>query len=150
MLAATSEVPKGTATFTIENMKLFNKKTKEKDEPKKIEEKPVDEQAVSPAASALPKGGDASSYRVVLSPHITEKGTIAGEQNKYVFRVAESANKLEIKKAVRGLYKVDVAKVRVLYVRPKTRQVGRREGHKPGFKKAIVTLKEGSKIDLAS
>ena len=131
-------------------MKFFNKKTKEQEKPETKEEKPVDEQAVLPAAPSLPKGGDASSYRVVLSPHITEKGTIVSEQNKYVFRVAESANKVEIKKAIKGLYKVDVAKVRVLYVRPKIRQAGKRKGQKPGFKKAIVTLKEGSKIDLAS
>jgi large subunit ribosomal protein L23 len=87
---------------------------------------------------------------VVLSPHITEKGTIMSNQNKYVFRVAEGANKVEIKKAITSLYKVDVAKVRVSYARSKIRQVGRREGHKPGFKKAIVTLKERSKIDLAA
>ena len=142
--------PKDLGGATSNGMKLFNKTTKEKEKPETKDDKPVDEQAVLSASPSLPKGGDASSYRVVLSPHITEKGTIMSEQNKYVFRVAESANKLEIKKSIKGLYKVDVAKVMVSYARPKIRKTGKREGHKPGFKKAIVTLKEGSKIDIAA
>lgn len=131
-------------------MKFFNKKTKNQKEPEKISEKPTNEQAVLPVAPSLPKGGDAGSYRVVLSPHVTEKATLMGEQNKYVFRVAGDVNKLEVKRAIRNLYKVEVEKVRVVYAKSKLRMVGRREGHKPGFKKAIVTLKEGSKIDLAT
>lgn len=130
-------------------MALFSKKNKEK-ENKKLEEKEIDESVALPSAPSLPKGGDAHSYQVVLSPHITEKGTVMGEQNKYIFKVAEGANKVEIKKAIGSLYKVDVAKVRILYAKAKFRQVGRHEGNKPGFKKAIVTLKRGSKIDTAS
>lgn len=138
-------------------MALFKRKSKNQEGSKKIEEKPVDEQAVWPASPAsrpaspsLPNGGDANSYRVVLSPHITEKGTLMGEQNKYIFRIAENANKTEAKKAVENLYKVKVAKVRILYAQSKFRQVGRHEGYKAGFKKAIVTLRPGNKINLAS
>ena len=132
-------------------MKLFNKKTKEKKEPEIKEEKPVvEEQEVLPSSPSLPKGGDAHSYRVVLSPHIAEKGTILGEMNKYIFKVNENANKTEIKKAIRNLYKVEVAKVHVLHMPSKFRRVGKYEGRKTGFKKAIVTLKEGSKIDIAA
>lgn len=103
-----------------------------------------------PAGAALPKGGDAHSYEIVLSPHITEKGTLLGEHNKYVFKVPAAANKLDIKKAVENLYKVEVAKVRTSYLPSKYRRVGRFEGSKSGFKKTTVTLKEGSKIDLAA
>ncbi|MBI2064016.1 MAG: 50S ribosomal protein L23 [Candidatus Yanofskybacteria bacterium] len=135
-------------------MKLFNKKTKEKNKPDiksdVKEERPIEGQAVLPTAPSLPKGGDAHSYRVVLSPHIAEKGTVLGEQNKYIFKINENANKTEIKKAVGNLYGVEVAKVSVLHMPSKYRQVGRHEGKKSGFKKAIVTLKEGSKIDIAS
>lgn len=131
-------------------MKMFNKKTKEKDEPEVKDEKPIEERTSLPSAPALPKGGDADSYQVVLAPHIAEKGTILGEMNKYIFKVNENANKTEIKKAISNLYKVEVAKVSVLHMPSKYRQVGRHKGWKTGFKKAIVTLKEGSKIDIAA
>ena len=133
-------------------MGLFKRKTKEKDEAagKEEKKKPAEEQVEIPAGPSLPKGGDAHSYKIVSAPHITEKGTIISGQNKYVFRIAGSANKTEVKKAVESLYKVEVAKVHVLYVQSKSRRVGRYEGRKSGFKKAIVTLKEGSKIDIAA
>lgn len=135
-------------------MKLFNKKKKnqeagEKEITKEVASEEIKETAL-PSAPALPKGGDARSYQAVLSPHITEKGTILAEQNKYLFRVANDANKIEIKKAVESLYKVKVDNVHVLYAPSKFRQVGRFKGNKSGFKKAVVTLKEGNKIDLAA
>lgn len=131
-------------------MKLFNKKSKDKEEPKKTEEKHTKEGTEISAGPVLPKGGDAHSYQIVLSPHITEKGTMMSDKNKYVFRIAGGANKTEVKKAVESLYKVEVAKVHVSYAQSKLRRVGRHEGQKSGFKKAIVTLKEGSKIDIAA
>ena len=135
-------------------MKLFGKNKKGDKEDKKETTKEAVEEKVEgaqlPAAPSLPKGGDARSYKVVLSPHITEKGTVISGQNKYIFRVAGGANKLEIKRSVENLYKVEVEGVNILHMPSKFRQVGRFKGRKPGFKKAIVTLKEGSKIDLAS
>lgn len=143
-------------------MKLFSKKNKEKNKPELKEEEVAEEQAVLPAGSALPKGGDAHSYQMIFSPHITEKGTVMNEfpypaksskaarGYKYIFKVGDSAHKLEIKKAIENLYKVKVSKVHVLYVQSKFRQVGKHQGRKSGFKKAIVTLKEGNRIDLAS
>lgn len=141
-------------------MALFGKKKKEykpkdkiptvkKAADEKIEEVLPASPAGGPSAPSLPKGGDAHSYQVILSPHITEKGTNMEAQNKYIFRIAKGANKSEIKKALESLYKVQVAKVRVIYSPSKMRQVGRYKGSRPGFKKAIVTLKEGSKIDVA-
>ena len=132
-------------------MALFKRKPKDTAEMQKKEEKTVEERVeVSAGAVVLPKGGDVDSYRIVLSPHVTEKATLMGEQNKYVFKVAENANKTAIKKAVASLYKVEVAKVRIAYAQSKLRRVGKNEGRKSGFKKAIVTLKEGSKIDIAA
>lgn len=131
-------------------MALFKHKTKEAEEPEVKDEKFVEEQAALPSSPSLPKGGDPWSYKVILSPHITEKGTIVVEQNKYLFKVAGVANKIEIKKAVENLYKVKVRDVSVLYAPSKFRQIGRITGRRPGFKKALVTLKEGSKIDIAT
>lgn len=129
---------------------VFFKRKKEEENKTLVPKDAVDEPMALPSAPSLPKGGDAHSYRVVLSPHIAEKGTVLGELNKYIFKVNENANKTEIGKAVENLYKVEVAKVNILHMPSKYRQVGRHKGRKPGFKKAIVTLKEGSKIDIAS
>ena len=143
---------------------LFKRKKQDEKEGRKTEKQPDETVGVGEVAVALPKGSpaqvfgepkilagrDADAYRIILRPHITEKGSAMGAENKYVFRVSGNANKTEIKKAIARLYKVGVAKVRVLQAPPKYRRVGRYEGQKPGFKKAIVTLKEGSKIDLAS
>lgn len=133
-------------------MALFSKKKTKKDEPVQEEKTEKNPAEVNPGEGgvALPKGGDAHSYRVILSPHITEKGTLMSEQNKYIFKIADDANKTEVKKAVESLYKVKVAKTHIAYAKSKFRQVGRYQGRKAGFKKAIVTLKEGSKIDVVA
>ncbi len=105
----------------------------------------------TPAAPAvkLPKGEDAHSYQIILKPIITEKGGLLEGYGQYLFRVAKDANKVEIKKAVEKLYKVRVDRVNVASVPSKFRRVGEHEGNKPGFKKAIVTLKKGDKIEIA-
>lgn len=130
------------------NMKIFRKGKKEEKEEKKTEEKAADVGA-GEGSVALPKGDDADAYRIIVGPRITEKGSMMGTENKYIFRVAKNANKSEIKKAIGNLYKVEVTRVNVLKVSSKYRRVGRYEGRKPGFKKAIVTLRQGSKIDVA-
>jgi len=85
---------------------------------------------------------------VVIRPIITEKSTALREHNCYVFQVAPWANKIEIKKAVEELYKVTVLKVRTVNVRGKKKRLGRFEGKKPDWKKAICTLKEGDTIEF--
>jgi len=67
---------------------------------------------------------------------------------KYVFLVEDGAAKPEIKKAVEGIYKVNVENVHVINTRPKPRRSGRYTGMKPGYRKAIVTLKKGQKLDI--
>ena len=135
-------------------MALFKRKQKEEQEIK--DDETVEKQEALPAragelsAPSLPKGGDVRSYQVVLSPHITEKGTLMGGDNKYSFKIAADANKTEVKRAIEGLYKVKVDRVNVSYLPSKSKRIGRFKGFKLGFKKAIVTLKEGSKIDIAS
>jgi len=85
---------------------------------------------------------------VLDSPHIAEKSTELLEINQYVFKVSDKANKIEIKKAVEELYGVEVVSVRVINVHRKKRRVGRTQGWRAGYKKAIVKLKKGQEIDI--
>jgi large subunit ribosomal protein L23 len=87
-------------------------------------------------------------YEVLRRPVITEKNTILIEQNKYTFEVAREANKAQIKQAVEHAFKVSVASVNVIHVPGKMRRAGRRRGLTSSWKKAIVTLEPGNKIEL--
>lgn len=133
-------------------MALFKKKTKESET--KLQEAPVEtvegKVDVEPAAPsmAMPKSNDASAYHGIVGPHITEKAGNMGVLNKYTFKVTKDSNKIEIKKSIGKLYKVDVLGVNIQNMPSKFRQVGRHQGTKSGFKKAIVTIKEGQKIDV--
>ena len=85
---------------------------------------------------------------VLRRPLITEKNTVLQGQNKYVFEVAEGANKPLVKQAVEKAFKVRVTGVNVITVPGKTRRVGRRQVLTPPWKKAIVTLQAGDKIEF--
>lgn len=82
---------------------------------------------------------------IIYKPLVTEKATRLMEQNKYVFIVDKRANKIEIRKAVEDLFGVKVESVNTQNVSGKPKRVGIHRGYKPDRKKAIVTLKEGSK-----
>ena len=88
------------------------------------------------------------AFAVLESPHITEKATILAEQNKYVFKVSPNSNKIEIKKAIEGLYGVDVIDVKIINMHRRRRRLGRQRGWKKGYKKAIVRIKKGQKIEI--
>lgn len=88
--------------------------------------------------------------KVVIRPHISEKGTTIAEQNRqFAFKVLVDATKLEIKKAVEMIFKVEVDAVRVTKVQPKIKRFGQRQGKRKGWKKAYVSLKEGHDINFA-
>jgi large subunit ribosomal protein L23 len=87
-------------------------------------------------------------YEVLRRPLITEKSTALQAQNKYAFEIADGANKLMIKQAVEKAFKVTVMGVNVITMRGKTRRVGRRQVQTSPWKKAIVTLKMGDKIEF--
>ena len=93
---------------------------------------------------------DARHYDVIVSPVITEKATLASEQNKVVFRVAGDATKDEIAAAVETLFKVNVTKVNTINVKGKTKRFRGRVGRRSDVKKAIVTLAEGQSIDITT
>ncbi len=86
--------------------------------------------------------------RVIEHPYITEKTSALAAKNTYVFKVARATTKNEIIKAIQRMFKVTVMKVNVMNMPGKKVRVGRREGRVPGFKKAMVTIKEGEKIDI--
>jgi len=86
---------------------------------------------------------------VVLRPMITEKATALGGDNKYMFEVRREANKTQIKEAVQKGFDVKVTAVNVMNVKGKPRRVrGNRIKHRPDWKKAVVTLAPGDKIEL--
>lgn len=89
-----------------------------------------------------------TSYKVLVEPWITEAATLMAEMNKYVFKVNPKASKNQIKKAIEEVYGVKVEKINTVTIPRKKRVRGRTEGWKPGHKKAVVTIKEGDKIDL--
>ncbi len=83
---------------------------------------------------------------IIIKPVITEHSMDCLQHGKYTFRVAKDANKVEIAKAVEKLFKgVKVAKVNTVSVRGKMKRLGRNEGYTSDWKKAVVTLAEGSK-----
>ena len=92
---------------------------------------------------------ESEARQLLIAPVITEKGTVLQEKhNQYLFRVAPRANKIQVREAVEKLFKVHVTGIRTVTVHGKMRRMGRNQGRKPSWKKAIVTLKEGETIDL--
>ena len=89
-----------------------------------------------------------SSKYLIKNPIITEKVTMNSQLGQYAFLVGDSANKSEVKKAIEEIYKVKVEGVNVINVKSKKRRLGRTIGIRPGYKKAIVTLKAGQKLDI--
>lgn len=87
-------------------------------------------------------------YRILKAPQITEKATDLIKSNQYVFKVFPQANKNEIKKAIGDLYGVDVIAVKIIKIPAKRRKLGRISGWRKGYKKAIVKIKEGQKIEV--
>lgn len=87
--------------------------------------------------------------KVILAPHVSEKSTVASEANNtLVFKVTTDAEKAEIKSAVESLFEVEVAGVRTVNVKGKTKRHGATFGKRKDWKKAYVTLKEGHDIDF--
>jgi len=119
---------------------------------KKAEKKPVKNSVVTeksvPKKSAKSKKAEVFSYDVIKEPHISEKATMLSEKNQYSFKVHPRANKIEIKKAVEGIYGVNVLSVNIIIIPKKKRRLGRIQGFKTGYTKAIVKIQDGQKIEI--
>jgi len=88
-------------------------------------------------------------YQIIRRPLITEKSTQQKEASRqYVFEVDRGASKIEIQSAVERLFKVKVLQVRTCNVLGKVKRLGKRYGKRPDWKKAIVTVREGDRIDF--
>ena len=86
----------------------------------------------------------------IISPNITEKSTSLSEFNKIVFKVNKGASKNSIKKSIEKIFKVNVIKINTINLKGKTKLVRNKRVYKSSYKKAIVTLKKGQNIDLAT
>ncbi|NGO52442.1 MULTISPECIES: 50S ribosomal protein L23 [Phyllobacteriaceae] len=93
---------------------------------------------------------DLRHYDVIVSPAITEKSTMASEQNQVVFNVAKKATKPEIKAAIEALFSVKVTAVNTLIRKGKVKRFRGTAGRQSDVKKAVVTLAEGQSIDVAT
>lgn len=85
---------------------------------------------------------------VIVRPIVTEKSTMGAEAGKYVFEVADRANKTQIREAVEAIFEVNVTQVNVSRVRGKWRRFGRSRGKRPDWKKATVTVQPGQTIEI--
>ncbi|MBU1102884.1 50S ribosomal protein L23 [Patescibacteria group bacterium] len=88
------------------------------------------------------------AWRILKNPLVTEKSTDRNTFNQYIFKVADRANKTEIKNAVQDLYGVRVVSVNIIKVPGKKRRLGKHEGWRPGYKKAVVFLPPEEKIEI--
>jgi len=88
------------------------------------------------------------NYEILVRPLITEKTMKLVDEGKYTFEVKQGTNKVEVKKAVEELFKVEVTAVNMMNTQRKRRRVGKYEGLRPAVQKAIVTLAEGQKLDV--
>jgi large subunit ribosomal protein L23 len=93
---------------------------------------------------------DPRHYDILIAPVITEKATTASEHNKVVFKVARNATKPQIKEAVEKLFDVKVKRVNTLIRKGKVRVFKGRPGELGDFKRAVVTLEEGHRIDVTT
>jgi large subunit ribosomal protein L23 len=90
-------------------------------------------------------------WNTIVRPVVSEKSTVLGEEGKYIFEVAPEANKIQIKAAVEEAFankKIQVASVNIVHVPGKVRRRGRTVGKTRAWKKAIVTLRAGQRLDL--
>ena len=124
--------------------KKIEKKKVEKEEIKKVEKKPEKK----PEIKRPRKKVSGIAYRTLLSAHVTEKATGLEAENKYVFNVLPKANKSEIKKAIEDLYGVNVKNVRIINITRKQRRLGRQKGWRKGYKKAIIRIDKGQRIEV--
>lgn len=93
-------------------------------------------------------GSSKSASIILMKPHITEKASNLAGSGIYIFEVVKSATKRAIRKAVEELYNVRVDRVNIIYIRSRTMRLGRTVGRRPGYKKAIIKLQGGEKIEF--
>jgi large subunit ribosomal protein L23 len=127
---------------------IFKKPKKEVLKKEKIKKVKEETSKVAPVKKVTIKKKLGEVYRILKEPHISEKSTKLFDEGKYTFKVFSWANKTEIKKAVSDLYGVRVKDVKIVNIKPKSRTLRGLRGKKRGYKKAIVILEKGEKIEI--
>jgi len=135
---------------------FFKKKKEvkvEKPKEKKIEKPKKEEVVVKKEVKEKPeikkeRKITGESLKILRFPHVAEKATDLLEKNQYVFKVWPRANKAETKKAIESIFGVDVLGIRIINIPKKKRRLGKTEGFRKGYKKAIIRIKEGQKIEV--
>ena len=89
-------------------------------------------------------------YDKILSPFVTEKSTNLSDQNKIIFKVPNKTNKINLKKNIEKIFKVNVTKINIINKQPRKKIVRGKKVKVVGYKKAIITLKKGQNIDLTT
>ena len=115
------------------------------------EKKPIEKKSTEIKTAKKPfvsKKSIKMAYKILESPHVTEKAGDLTEKNKYSFKVSKRSNKAEVKKAVEELYGVNVINVAIINIHRKKKRVGRTKGFRKGYKKAIVEIKKGQSIEI--
>ena len=126
--------------------KLF-KKEKKKEVPVKEEKVEKSSEKKEPVVK-VKTGVSKSAWKNIVYPHITEKASVSEGKGQYIFKVFPRANKVSVRKAIEEIYGVEVENVNMITIPRKKRRRGRVEGWKKGYKKAIVKLKKGHKIEI--
>ncbi|MCK5415946.1 50S ribosomal protein L23 [Candidatus Parcubacteria bacterium] len=121
--------------------KVSAKKTVAKKDAKKIEKEPV-------KAKAKTEKKFGTAYKILIKPLVTEKVAKETELGKYVFEVSVDANKVEVSKAIKEVYGMKAVKVNIVNMEGKRKRLGRSSGRRKDWKKAIVTLEKGKKINV--
>ena len=134
---------------------LFRRKKKDK-WPSKAKKKEIAEEKLKKPEEKkekrTKKASDRSAlpFSVLKESVISEKVTMLEGENKYVFKIFPGFNKNNVKRAIEEVYNVKVKKVNIIKMPGKKIRLGRTEGERPGYKKAIVTLSKGEKIEIVS
>lgn len=130
--------------------KFIKKKKRGGKEIERKSEKKVKEQKklIKEQKKERPGRGKYIDASILIKPRITEKAVDSQDKGEYIFEVAKNSNKIHIKEVVGNFYNVKVKNVRIINVKRKKRRLGMIQGFKPGYKKAIVILEKGEKIEV--
>lgn len=129
---------------TTDSAKTEEKKEKKAEVKKEAKKEKIQKEEVKKIFKKNPE----LTSKILIKPLITEKATNLGMENKYIFEVNQKANKIEVKKAIESLYGVEPIKVNIINMGGKEVRYGKTQGKTKDIKKAIITLKEGDKIDI--
>lgn len=139
---------KKTKADEVQKTEDVKKKAQEVEAEFKEKKKTEEVKVKPPATKKIQEVKTGLAYRILEAPQVTEKATHLTKKNQYIFKIFPRANKSEVKKAVSELYGVNVLDVKIVKVPAKKRRLGKISGWRKGYKKAIVKIKDGQKIEV--